>query len=122
MESGQLNYSEIKRGKLVRGIEFFTEYGESVYYFRIGDITTITAEDKPHRDFLIGGEAVTVKRGSGMVGSYTWRRFNMEGYKFHFSELFEMSTQEKITYYLCMFYYRIIEAAKKLFRKLVGIK
>ena len=82
----------------------------------------MTEEDYPGDRGILGKRAITVKPGSGMGIFRTWRKAPLENYKFLLEELYTPTTQEKITYHVCMFYYRVILPAKKFLCKLVGRK
>ena len=109
---------KIKRGKLIVAIERYSGEGNACWIFRVGEFTHVTEEDYPTDRRIIGKRAVTVKPGSGFAVFRTWRKAPLVKYKFLLEELFEPTTQEKITYHVCMFYYRVILPAKNLFRKL----
>lgn len=113
MKDGKIRYlqdnSEVKIGDLVRAT---IEY-EGPFIFRVSGFSTITQEDYPEDDYMIGQPAVTAK--FGFYAGRSWKYFDMKGHKFHAHELSRVTTQEKITYY-------IMRAYSWLFAPVVKIK
>lgn len=116
------NTTKIKRGKLIVAVERLGGDKGACWIFRVGEFTHVTEEDRPENKRLIGKPAITVKPGSGLAIFRSWREAPLAEYKFLLEELYEPTTQEKITYHVCMFYYRVILPAKKFLCKLVGRK